>query len=333
MRPRGLRRRLAGFLAGTGITGSLDRLWRRRLTVLAYHRIADARHSEFSAYRRTASATPAQFAEQLRYLAQHCTVVSLDQVIAAARDAAELPDRAVLITFDDGYRDNVDVALPLLEQHRASATVFLATDFVGSGKAFFWDVVADLFFRAPVTKATLPLLGERQWTRGAGSSAVAETLVEKLKHLTDGKRAEVVASLGETLRVHATSPELANLCLGWDDVRRGASRGLAFGSHTCTHAILPGLSQARARRELVDAKSRLEAELGRPVTAFAYPNGDCDVATEAMVRDAGYAIAFSMRQGPSAPWSLRHRPWSVRRVPVYSSDTPETFAAKLVGVA
>lgn len=332
MLAKGLRRRVLAGLYRARVPQLVNRWWPNRLTVLAYHRVSELGDA-FAVYRRTVSASPRGFSEQLAFLARHCNVVSLAQVIAAVDERAVLPPRSVLITFDDGYRDNVRTALPLLEAHGMGAAVFLATDYVGTSRPFFWDLAANLFHRTRLVSATLPLLGPRRWAPGAGGSAVAEEFVERVKHLSDDARDRALTELAEVLRCTLSAADFDGLYLTWDDVRESAKRGLEFGSHTCSHTILPGFPVERVKEELVASKARIERELQREVSALAYPNGTCNRDVQTLVKEAGYKLAFTVRRGPLRSGALLRRRWAASRVPVYARDTLPVFAAKLVGLS
>lgn len=299
---------------------------------MTYHRIVDSTASSVDGFRPTVSATSEAFARQIEFLASHCRVVSLSAVVTAIRGGHELPPRAVLITFDDGYRDNVDVALPLLAARGLPAAVFLATNHVGGERPFFWDVAACLFDQAGNGDLQLPLLGHRRWTDASSRAAVIREFVQRLKRMPDEERALALADLSTALGVSMRPGALAHLHMTWEDVRRGARAGLEFGSHTMRHAILPHLDAEDAKAELTGSKVRLERELGVPVVAFAYPNGDRNPHVQRLVHDAGYDVAFSSRPGPCSIRELRAAPLDVRRVEVVARDTLEVFAANLVGL-
>ena len=142
----------------------LHRLWPQRLTVLAYHRITDVHAADFAGYAPNVSASPEMFDQQMGYLRRHFQVISLKQLLDALERNIPLPDRAALITFDDGYRDNHEQALPILRHHQLPATLFLATDFLDTGRPFYWDRVAHAFRICRLNKASLPLMhSEKRW--------------------------------------------------------------------------------------------------------------------------------------------------------------------------
>jgi peptidoglycan/xylan/chitin deacetylase (PgdA/CDA1 family) len=306
----------------------------RRLTVLAYHRVADYEGKGFDTYRRNVSATPAEFALQMDYVAERFHPVALDRVAAALDGGPELPPRPILVTFDDGYRDNLSAAQPALRDRDIPMTLFLATGFVGAGP-FPWDLAAWCFHHTPLGGADLPVAGWRSWTTADEREAVLGTWLESLKRLPDEVREEAVAALPGLLRVTVPAGAFDGLCLSWGEVRAMAGDGVAIGSHTERHPILTRVAPERARQEVTGSKRRIESELGQPVTAFAYPNGgraDFDASTVHVLAEAGYRLGFTLLPGPERSGSAARSPLTLRRVCVYHGDHIDRFAAKVHGL-
>jgi len=164
----------------------------RRLTVLAYHRVADHQAPGFDTYRRNVSAAPEEFSRQMDYVAEHFHPVSLGRVAAALDGGPGLPRRALLVTFDDGYRDNLQAAWPILQARGIPMTLFLATDFVGGACAFPWDFAAWCFQYTARGAADLPVVGERMWATGEERERVLGSWLETLKRLPDAQREAIV---------------------------------------------------------------------------------------------------------------------------------------------
>jgi len=307
----------------------------RRFTVLAYHRVADPHAPGFDTYRRNVSATPEEFARQMDYVAEHFHPVSLGQVAAALDGGPRLPRRPLLVTFDDGYRDNLVAALPVLQERGIPMTVFLATDFIGADGAFPWDLAAWCFENTFRRAADLPVVGERSWSTAEERERVLASWLEALKRLPDAVREEAVAALPEALGVSVPPGAFRGLCLSWDEVRAMADAGVGVGAHTERHPILTRIPAARARREVVGSRRRLEDELGTRIEAFAYPNGCRDDVDEAAVRlldEAGYRLGFTLLPGPGRAAEVSRSPLMLRRVYIHHADYAARFAAKAQGI-
>ncbi|MGE5178131.1 MAG: polysaccharide deacetylase family protein [Bacteroidota bacterium] len=241
---------------------------------------------------------PDRFERQMRHLARAYRPLPLPELLQRSREGT-VPKGAVAVTFDDGYADNADHALPILARHRIPATIFLATGCIGTGRILWHDEVLLAFAGsdrceirlagAPPEAPALPLRTEAERHRAA-FIALAE-----LKPLPEGERLARIRALQEELG-RGDSAISASLMLDWDRVRAMRRAGVDFGSHTVTHPILSRVTPEREREELIDSKHTLERELGEEITLFAYPNGrpgDFSERTVAALRAAGYGGAVT----------------------------------------
>jgi peptidoglycan/xylan/chitin deacetylase (PgdA/CDA1 family) len=232
-----------------------------------------------------------------------------------------LPPRAVSVTFDDGYRDNESVALPILRRHGIPATFFVATGFLDGGR--MWnDSIIEAVRIADGDALDLRGEGLGDFAAAAGTDrcgAVAG-LIAALKYLPPDERAvkvdRIVARVGKPL------PD--DLMMTSEQVRGLASAGMEIGAHTVGHPILKGLADEAARWEVGHSREELAGIAGRPIELFAYPNGrpglDYTRRDVDIVRGAGFRAAVSTALGAAAPgadrWQLpRFAPWHRERRP------------------
>jgi len=307
----------------------------RRLTVLAYHRVVDPHGTGFDTYRRNVSATPQEFGRHMDYVAEHFQPVSLAQVEGALIDGLRLPRRPLLLTFDDGYRDNLTNALPVARDRGIPMTVFLATGFIGSGRPFPWDLAAWCFAHTKRTRVDLPVIGEQSWATEQEREEVLGSWLEALKRRPEVEREAATAALPDCLGMTVPPGGFPDLCLSWAEVRAMAAEGVAFGAHTEQHPILTRVPGDRARREVRQSKRRIEEELGRPVTAFAYPNGgraDVNDGISRLLHEEGYRLAFTLLPGPDRIRAARRAPLNLRRAYIHHGDHVARFAAKVNGL-
>jgi len=305
----------------------------RRLTVLAYHRIADHASPGFVGYAGNASATPSEFAAHIAWVVERFTPVALADLAAAAAGGARLPERPVLVTFDDGYRDNLTTALPVLERHAVPATVFLATDHIGSDIPFWWDRVAWCLTTAPSQRVRLPVLGEVDLS--GDRRAVTRRWVRRAKQLPDAAMRAAVDALPVAVGVSIPAGAFRGITLTWDDVAAMTTRGVSFGAHTCSHPILTRADPATAAAEITGSARKVAEVTGVPPAGFAYPNGqrsDVNDAVEAAVADVGIPLAFTLAPGPARWGEVVRRPRRIRRVSVHHGDGLDRFVAKVSGV-
>lgn len=331
----GLSSKLLNLFFRAGLFDVVHRAWPNRLTVLAYHRIDAYRAPGFDTFVSNVSATPAGFAAQIDYLCQRFNVVSNAQVVAWLKDEQPLPPFPALITFDDGYTDNFRYALPVLQTRQLPAIIFLASDYIGRRRPFYWDLVAYCFFHTSRDHADLPLVGPRNWRDAASRDAVMKSWLTSLKTLPDSEKQSIVERLPQILDVVVPDDAFAGLCMNWEQVRTMVAAGVEMGAHTQRHPILTRVSPERARAEVAGSKAHIEAETGQPVTAFAYPNGlppDFSPALQAMVSEVGLSVAYTLETGPTRLSTARRAPMAIRRVYVGNRDTLPRFAAKVSGL-
>lgn len=267
------------------------------LRVLTYHRIV-ARDDE-STTPGIASATVERFAAHVRFLARDFDPVALDDVIRAVLDRAPLPRRAILVTFDDAYRDFASAAWPILKRHTVPATVFVPTAYVGrTGPVFWWDRLYASLMQAE--RDTLHLPGEilPLGTRGERLAAF-RNIRNRIKGLTHAEAMQLVDAACSEAGEPAEQPEAS--VLSWDDLRALAHDGVALASHTHTHPLLNRVSRQRVREEVATSLQALERELGATPPVLSYPNGAHDDAAVDELRRSGIEVAFTQLPGLNDP--------------------------------
>lgn len=323
---------LAGLAAASGGRAA-DLLWGRdRLTALVYHRIGDPSAAGMEFDPSLFSATPEMFARQMRWAAANFNVVSVGDVLAHLDGGERLPDRPLLITFDDGYRDNHELAFPVLRDRNLPAVVFLATGAIGTNRVMWWDELAYLVGRTDRTGAELPLVGPRSLHDGPSRLSARRELIVALKAVDDDVRAHTMGELRDVLGVAAPVPD-APLFMDWDAVAQLVAGGVDCQPHTVEHPILIRVDGDRARREIRESAEEVRRRTGRPQVAFAYPNGDWSADTMSALAEAGIRLAFTMRLGPCRAADWPGAPLEIPRVPLDATDSWDLFRLKATGTA
>jgi peptidoglycan/xylan/chitin deacetylase (PgdA/CDA1 family) len=304
------------------------------LTVLNYHRINNADSPDFDLFKPNVSATPEEFARQMDYVQAHYNVISCEQLACWLQGASALPLHPAIITFDDGYYDNLLNAAPVLQARHLSAIIFLTTGFIGTKQPFYWDIVAYCFHHTRRDHADLPLLGKRCWSDPASREKVMLTWVQSLKKIPETQKCNMIEKVGEILDVSIPDEKFSNLYLTWGQVREMSQNGTEFGSHTVNHPILTRIPAEQVRRELIESKRRVEEEIQKPITSLAYPNGQkVDFSSEviAITRETGFQLAFSLLPGPTRLGTVKSSPLAIRRVYIGRNHTFSRFVAVLAG--
>jgi peptidoglycan/xylan/chitin deacetylase (PgdA/CDA1 family) len=241
-----------------------------------------------------------RFAAQMDLLATCFNPLSLSEGLDRLQSRS-LPPRAVSVTFDDGYADNLEVALPIMRRCDVRGTVFVATGYLDGG-LMFNDAVIEAIRQAPVRLDLSDLgFGILELPDMDRRRAASERLIGELKYrVPEERRARAVEILE---RAGGARPR--GLMLTRTQVRELRDAGVDIGAHTETHPILTRTEPAAAREDLARCRQELEAILGEPPRLFAYPNGrpgrDYDARHVAMARDLGFTAAVSTAWGAAYP--------------------------------
>lgn len=337
-RAMSVRSRLRHWLIGAaelvGRASGLDSLLRsrcrERLLILCYHGIVPddvppsperlQPHPRCRAFRR-----------HLELLARRFHVITMDEVRRHIREGAALPPYPAVITFDDGLRNNLTCAAPILRQMGLPATLFLSTGHIGEPHLLWTHEITERIvgWRGPL----LPRPGGRpdldlragwidRWQLEAEIREGCKTLphADRLAYLERLRQ--------EPLRVDPVWQRDLYAFLSWDEVRSLQAQGWTLGGHTVSHSPLLRLSPSELRDELEASRRRIETELGEPCLYFAYPNGQTSPAVTRAVAEAGYELAFTLAGGFSNRGSHRHE---LDRINI-SSMSDATFFSKMGGL-
>ena len=251
---------------------------------------------------------PDRFAEQIEALKRVREVVPLDEVLACRERGRRSARPLAAVTFDDGYRDSVDAALPILERLDCPATVYVVTGLVGTNKAFWWDELVRLIMTAPASSPPLKLqFGHvvKAWPvpdDDAGRRKVCGNVRRWLRHASPDRIDEKLDEAAAWAGASRGAPD-ADRAMTPEEVGRLSGSLVTIGAHTVNHPSMPELSAEAQLREIAESRRACEAWTGKPVTQFAYPFGDYDRSSMAAARTAGFASACATTPGVVRPWT------------------------------
>ncbi len=328
---------LASVLAATGGTRALEAVRTTRgrsVVVLTYHRIARPGLESNSYYDPVVSATPEGFRDQMSMVRRRFRVVRPADLNATAASADDRRPIA-LVTFDDGYRDNHDAALPILQELGIPATFFIPTDFLERPRLPWWDHVAHVLKKTRVPRVELRRWPGDNWpaTLELGSDPSPAdreaAIMGVIRLFLDGEVRDeswFLSQLEERAEVAVDSPALGRaLFMSWEHLRRLASLGHEIGSHGHAHVALGTLAEADQRRDLALSRTILEMAVGREVRAVAYPYGwpsAFGARTIELAGEVGYALGFTAVEGINRPDDSDFNLLALRRLNVGSGDAP-----------
>lgn len=310
-----------------------------RPLVLAYHRVVEDFDSMCRSEMPSMLISAAMFERHLDWIGRHFRFVDLDEIARRARAGEPFPEPVAAVTFDDGYRDVHDLAVPILTRKGIPAAVFVVTDLVGQP---FWQVHDRLYRLIEKGFASWP--DPRRQMRGVLSDLGLPSDILRARATTSHPMRTVSALLPrlpryDVVRIMACLEAAVGngftpvpLTLTWPMLRQMRHDGFSIGSHTRTHVSLPMENAATAQGELVESKRALEQQLGGPVDHLAYPGGEFTPAVVEAAAAAGYTAAYT-----ACPHGDRRRPelaierlllWEGSSIDANGRFWPEIFACQ-----
>lgn len=283
----GARSFCASVINRTGMSSAYGRCRRlvthSQVAIVFYHRVGSVTDTWSER-----SISVEVFRTQLELLCRDFEVISLDSLVRCLQSRGPLPRKAIVLTFDDGYRDNYLHAFPILRQFKVPATVYLATGYLDTGDMYWWDKARYCVRTTRMQNIEIHGLGSYPLGTENERSVAQVDIVRKLKRVPDEVRIAALEALARLPGVEIDPHLGKSMVLSWEDVRDMDNSGIAFGSHSVTHPILTKLSAQQAWEEIRQSKKSVQERLGKEATTFSYPNGDFNGQIEGLVERAGF---------------------------------------------
>jgi peptidoglycan/xylan/chitin deacetylase (PgdA/CDA1 family) len=299
----GMHRWLGGACGGAGV-------------ILTLHHVRPPANDTFQSGRGLEIAPAFLEATVALLRRHHLEPVSLDEMAERLKRGSRA--RFVCLTFDDGYRDNLEWAYPILKRHCIPFAIYLTTGVPDRQACLWWQIVDRAVAAAPELEITVDRVPRRLACQTAAEKRAAVAEVHRiLRALPDeAQRRALVADLAERAGVDAYAPT-RELGLTWDEVRMLAADPLVtIGAHTVSHPFLSKLPANEARWEMAAGAARIEEMLGTAPAHFSYPYGDAGAAGPrdfALAQEAGFATAVTTRPGVLFPEHRTHL-WALPRI-------------------
>jgi peptidoglycan/xylan/chitin deacetylase (PgdA/CDA1 family) len=312
----------------SGLLRVIRHLSRRRATIIMYHSVTPT-GNPYVYPDNTVS--PDNFRKQLEYIKRNYTVIGLETMVGIIRGGRAPPPYSIALTFDDGYRDFIENALPALDEHGLPATVFPITGLLDSGRAKWEDQLtslikeydgAPLTFNLPGRNEAFTLSARGDWRQSVRklNQLLCNASPEEREGTLDLLRARSDTTRPRTMML---ARELAQFCCGYR---------ITIGCHTHTHTSLGGLDANRVEHEAIESKRIIENITGRECTLFSYPFGkrrDFNQEVKKTLRDIGFKAALTTLRGHVTRDS---DPYELRRIAAVD-DSLHVFRCSLVGLA
>jgi len=292
--PHGKKHFLANVLDYSGTNRILRHLgsW-SGLMVMNYHRIGHPQDCPFD--RNLFSASQENLEKQIRDFQSQCDLIGVEDLETALESQR---GKQLLLSFDDGYRDNYERAFPVLKACSAPALFFIATGYIDHPRVAWWDEIAWMIRNAQVS--TLPAGNGFKEPVCLTEQYPAEAIGQAVRTywgLKEEDTEEFLESLGHACRSGRTPESLAeNLWMNWEMIQEMHQASMGFGGHTVNHPVLSQISPSRQREEIRQCKERLQEQLGVEPQAFSYPVGQAHMftsQTKQILKEVGFRWAFS----------------------------------------
>lgn len=250
------------------------------------------------------------FRRQLEFLSSRYKIIPLSDMVRILKSRDTKTGRFASITFDDGWKDNITVAYPILKRMSVPAMIYLTTDFIETGRTFWFlrltrllssfnPDISDLANRIVQLASGdgMPMdLDPNQLTDASGLLDIEKVML-KVKHLSPDSIDRLLDELEKSLHAEGHE-ELEDMIMSWEDARAADPSIIRFGSHGCSHKILTHVNDEIVRYELTRSKKIIEDRLDSEIDSFAYPNGNNDERVRRLTADAGYSHAVATKEAP-----------------------------------
>ena len=306
---------------------------RTGLRILAYHRVFDYDEKNFPFDEAVVSASCEAFHQQMKFVRNNFEVISFADLLACEQAGRPFPERGLIITFDDGYRDNYTHAFPILKEFNLPATIFLVTGHIGTTKLFWWDVVSYCIKHTPLAEKVFPDISHQKLrlVDSRDKAFAIQMILGWIKHVPDDISRKFVEKLPGELNVAMTEEIGKGLLLSWDEVKEMAHHRIEFGSHTVTHPILANVSEDRLHWEISESKKMIEQQTGNETVVMAYPVGrksKFSLTAQEAVAKHGFRYAVSYEEGAVAQKTYNR--FAIPRIHVETEYTKRLFRANLM---
>jgi len=258
------------------------------IVIVMYHRISPKKDSWSSG-----SVSPESYERSIEYFYRHYEIIPLKKLAEDISQKNHLPPKGIVLTFDDGYKDNYLYAYPILKKYGIPATMFLTTGPIGTGNLFWWDKVSYVVHHTIADQIDMSEMGYISTKSPLAKTQSSALIVEKLMTMPEEKKQSVIKNLIDSSGVEFPTDLGRELLLSWDEVREMSNNGIEFGAHSVNHPILTKLPLEEAKREIIQSKKDVENNIGKQVFSFCYPNGNFNYEIVKFIKYCGFVCAVS----------------------------------------
>lgn len=256
------------------------------IAILVYHEIGEGFAPD------SYPPTQKEFEEQIRYLCGHYEILSMDSLVKLIREGETGPRKAVVLTFDDGYKNNYLYAYPILKKYNVPAIIYLSTGNIGNKKPFWQWQLNYAIMNTPLKQVSFEGLGTYTLSSPKERAKCFIALRGRLNTKAEEEKNEILERIYKILEVDIPS-NFGERMLSWEEVKEMSANGIDFGAHTVNHIVLTNVSLSKAWEEISYSKREIEDKLRREIRHFAYPYGNYNGDIITLVRKAGFLSAVT----------------------------------------
>jgi peptidoglycan/xylan/chitin deacetylase (PgdA/CDA1 family) len=272
------------------------------------------------------------FERQMAYLKSNFNIISLGHYVFARRSGHDIRSPSVIVTFDDGYKDFLTDAYPILVKYGIPATLFVTSEYVGGNLLYWWDEISSYIKQNKAKFLNLDEIGKFELLSLNSKMRAIEVIADKLTHLDEGKRRQAVSDICRKLDTKKSTDFKSQHYVTWEDLREIDRTNFEIGAHSRSHPNLRRLSDRKLVEEIVESKNDIEKEIKRPVDLFAYPYGHpehFDKRVIKAVKDAGFLCACTTITGITRENDDLYK---LKRIPLFHYNNWNAFKVKLSGL-
>lgn len=307
-------------------------LGKNNVKILAYHKINDDSPNYLGL-----SVTVSSFEKQIKYLKRNYDLISLDEAVHLIQTKQKFLKDTMVITFDDGFKDNYINAFPIIKKYNIPATIFLAVEPVGFKKNLWFENIIDMITKTNKDSIDLKAFGLVKYLIKTikQKEKVVTTIIKYAKQLDKVKRQKLIKYISKELEVNADE---SNQMLSWEEIIEMKENSVSFGAHTMSHSILTTIPIKETEYEILESKRVIEEKLKQKVSFFAYPNGSAKDFNQEIIeilKNSGFSCACTLIAGVNNTdiFTLRRRCMSENfSKGVLGSFSKSLFAVEMAGV-
>ncbi len=320
--------------------------------ILLYHRVVDLENYHRQNYQSQPGivVSKTMFEKQVAFLLNKHVIISLEKLVDSIKGKSRLPLNSIVITFDDGWRDNYQNAFPILKKLKIPGTIFLSTGFIGTSEIFWPEKTLYLIRNiirsgnserlSPVEAVpddAVSLINDIILSGNRSFEENTEALIARMKEFLDSERDIILNALERHAGGPRESDENDRSILNWAEISEMKEAGITFGSHGVTHSIFTKVDELRITEELTRSRNEIREKTGERFTPLSYPNGNYNDRVIEIAKDLEYDCALTVESGYVGLSSDLFR---LKRVNLHDNDSrgirgrfsPALFACRINGL-